>query len=76
MENQQVKDVRSLYSILTTVAETYSPIQDLKAMSMFPGSSGDLTSVNVVYNDMMKDKQLAPSRPIKKKQGILQFFHL
>lgn len=76
MENQQVKDVRSLYSILTTVAETYSPIQDLKAMSMFPGSSGDLASVNVVYNDMMKDKQLAPSKPIKKKQGILQFFHL
>lgn len=76
MENQRVKDVRSLYSILTTVAETYSPIQDLKAISMFPGSSGDLASVNAVYNDMIKSKQLATSKPEKKKQGVLQFFHL
>jgi len=36
MENQKVKDVKSLYSILTSVAEVYSPIQDMKAISMFP----------------------------------------
>ena len=74
MENQRVKDVRSLYSILTSVAETYSPIQDMKAISMFPGYSGELASVNAVYNDMVKEKQSITARPVKKRQGILQFF--
>ena len=76
MENQRVKDVRSLYSILTSVAETYSPIQDMKAISMFPGYSGELASVNAVYNDVVKEKQLIPGKPVKKRQGILQFFNL
>ena len=76
MENQRVKDVRSLYSILTSVAETYSPIQDMKAISMFPGYSGELASVNAVYNDVVKEKQLTPGKPVKKRQGILQFFNL
>jgi hypothetical protein len=74
MENQRVKDVRSLYSILTSVAEAYSPIQDLKAISMFPGYSGELASVNAVYNDVVKEKQSVSATPIKKRQGILQFF--
>ncbi len=74
MENQRVKDVRSLYSILTSVAETYSPIQDMKAISMFPGYSGELASVNAVYNDVVKEKQLVSAKPVKKRQGILQFF--
>lgn len=75
MENQQVKDVRSLYSILTSVAETWSPIQDMKAISMFPGYSGELASITAVYNDVVKEKDLIPEKPVKKRQGILQFFH-
>ena len=75
MENQRVKDVRSLYSILTSVAETYSPIQDMKAISMFPGYSGELASVNAVYDDVVKEKKLGNAKPIRKRQGILQFFN-
>lgn len=76
MENQRVKDVRSLYSILTSVAETYSPIQDMKAISMFPGySSGELASVNAVHTDVVKEKTLLPVKSVRKRQGILQFFH-
>lgn len=75
MENQRVKDVRSLYSILTTVTETYSPIQDMKAISMFPGYSGELASVNALYADVMKDKVSLAVKPVKKRQGILNFFH-
>lgn len=75
MENQKVKDVRSLYSILTSVAETYSPIQDMKAISMFPGYSGELASINIVYNDMIKERQLIAGKPAKKRQSILQFFN-
>jgi hypothetical protein len=76
MENQRVKDVRSLYSILTSVAEAWSPIQDMKAISMFPGYSGELASITAVYNDVAKEKILTPQKPLKKRQGILQFFHL
>ncbi|HYM93689.1 MAG TPA: hypothetical protein VET23_06095, partial [Chitinophagaceae bacterium] len=75
MENQKVKDVRSFYSILTSIAEVYSPIQDLKAISMFPANSGELASVSSVYNDIMKEKKSIIKKPQKKKQGILQFFH-
>ena len=75
MENQRVKDVRSLYSILTTVTETYSPIQDMKAISMFPAYSGELASVNTLYADVMKDKISLAAKPVKKRQGILNFFH-
>ena len=75
MENQRVKDVRSLYSILTSVAETYSPIQDMKAISMFPGYSGELASINAVYSDVVKEKKLAPAQRVKKKRSVFQFFH-
>jgi hypothetical protein len=75
MENQRVKDVRSLYSILTSVAETYSPIQDMKAISMFPGYSGELASINAIYDDVVKERQLIATKPLKKRQGILQFFN-
>lgn len=75
MENQRVKDVRSLYSILTSVTETYSPIQDMKAISMFPGYLGELASINTVFGDIVKEKSKLPSKPLKKRQGILQFFH-
>ena len=74
MENQKVKDVKSLYSILTSVAEVYSPIQDMKAISMFPGSTGELASINTVYNDVVKEKEYLDTKPEVKKTGILQFF--
>jgi hypothetical protein len=74
MENQQVKDVRSLYSILTSVAEAYSPIRDMKAISMFPGYAAELASVNTVYKDVMKEKKIISAKPLKKKKGILHFF--
>jgi hypothetical protein len=74
MENQQVKDVRSLYSILTPSAETYSPIQDLKMISLFPGCNTELPSVQTVWEDMLKDKEQMTRKPVKKRQGILQFF--
>ncbi|HSU28915.1 MAG TPA: hypothetical protein VLJ68_11065, partial [Chitinophagaceae bacterium] len=74
MENQRVKDVRSLYSILTSMSETYSPIQDMKAISMFPGYSGELASVDAVYNDVAREKEYIANTPVKKRQGILQFF--
>jgi hypothetical protein len=76
MENQKVKDVRSLYSILTSVAEVYSPIQDLKAISMFPSYSGELASIVSVYKDISKDRQIPKKKTVKKKAGILQFFNL
>jgi hypothetical protein len=75
MENQRVKDVRSLYSILSAVTESHSPVQDMKAISMFPVCSGELASVNSLYYDMVKEKALLPAKPVKKRQGILQFFH-
>lgn len=74
MENQKVKDVRSLYNILVSVAEVYSPMQDMKAISMFPGYVGELASVNTVYNDVVKEKALLESKQEKKKTGIMQFF--
>ncbi len=76
MENQRVRDVRSLYSILCSVTETSSPIQDLKAISMFPGYQGEMASIEAVYRDVAGDNQLAVPEPVKKKQGILAFFHL
>jgi len=74
MENQKVKDVKSLYSILTSMAEAYSPVQDMKAISMFPGFGGELASVATVYNDMIKEKRSSFKKPERKRQGILQFF--
>ena len=74
MENQRVKDVRSIYSILTSVAESYSPIRDMKAISMFPGYTGELASVNTVYKDVMKEKKIISAKPLKKKKGILHYF--
>lgn len=75
MENQRVKDVRSLYSLLTSVAENQSAIQDMKTISMFPGCNGELASVNTVYDDIVKEKKTIMKKPVKKRQGILQFFH-
>ncbi len=74
MENQKVKDVRSLYSILTSVAEVYSPIQDLKAISMFPAYSGELASISSVYKDITKDRQVYKKESGEKKSGDISIF--
>lgn len=74
MENQRVKEVRSLYSILTSVAESYSPIQELKAISMFPGYTGELASIAAVHTDVVKGHEPVSQKPVKKRQGVLQFF--
>ena len=74
MENQKVKDVKSLFNILVSVAEVYSPIQDMKTISMFPGAAGELASINTIYNEVVKEKELLHSKQEKKKTGILQFF--
>lgn len=74
MENQQVKDVRSLYHVLTSVAEINSPLQDMKAISMFPNYNGELASIHSLYEDIANDKALEESKPVKKPKGILQFF--
>jgi hypothetical protein len=75
MENQQVKDVRSLYSILTSVNEVYSPVQDMKAISMFPNYTGELASIGTLHDDIASNKELDDrNEPAKKPKGILQFF--
>lgn len=73
MENQQVKDVRSLYSVLTGAAEVHSPIQDMKAISMFPAYQGELASVHAIYQDMQRQAAILPVTPAR-RTGILQFF--
>jgi hypothetical protein len=73
MENQKVKDVRSLYSVLSAVSEIYAPIQDMKAISMFP-ACGELASVSSVYEDAVKEKELIKKKSIRKRSRILQFF--
>jgi hypothetical protein len=75
MENQKVKDVRSLYSILTSVAEVYSPVQDMKAISMFPNYSGELVSINTLHDDIAREKEFGEKIPVGKPKGILHFFH-
>ncbi len=74
MENQRVKDVRSLNSILTASAEVHSPLQDMRTISMFPACSGEPVSVATLYEDMVKQQQTTVAGPVKKRQGILQFF--
>jgi hypothetical protein len=74
MENQKVKDVKSLYSILTSMVEGYSPVRDMKAISMFPSCQGELPSVNTVYNDVVKEMQYQEEKPAPRRAGILHFF--
>lgn len=74
MEDQKVRDVRSLYSVLVSFAEINAPVRDMKAISMFPGYGGELASVNMIYEDIKKDMALQNTRQEKKRTGILQFF--
>lgn len=74
MEEQRVKDVRSLYSVLVSVAEVSAPVQDMKAIAMFPGYGGELASVSVLYEDIKKEEALQQAKQQKRKTGILQLF--
>jgi hypothetical protein len=74
LENQKVKDVKSLYSVLTSITDGYSPVQDMKEVSMFPASRGELPSINAIHNDVLQELRYAETRPVPKRSGILQFF--
>lgn len=75
LENQQVKDVRSLYNVLTPAAETYTPIQDLRALSLFPASGGELPSIESIWKDMQHERAqdvMAQRKP--KRKSLVQLF--
>jgi hypothetical protein len=74
MEDQKVRDVRSLYTVMSSMSEISSPVQDLKAISMFPNCSEELASIDSVHEDMINEKTISESKPEKKQRGILQFF--
>ncbi|MGQ0740638.1 MAG: hypothetical protein ACT4OJ_16435 [Bacteroidota bacterium] len=73
MENQRVKDVRSLYSVLTGAGEGYSPARDMKAISMFPNYGGELASVESIHQDIKGAEKMVVKTPARKRKGILQF---
>lgn len=75
MENQRVKDVKSLYSVLAPVPENYSMAQDMKAISMFPNYSGELASLAAIHQDIKDTGTKATAKPVRKRKGILQFIH-
>jgi hypothetical protein len=76
MESQQVKDVRSLYSILSSVPDNNSPLQDMKAISMFPAEAGELASITALHDELVEGKSGQLKKKRRKKQGILQLFNL
>jgi len=73
MENQKVKDVRSFYTVLQPLSESWSSAQDLRAISMFPDHHSELASINAVHEDI-RTSQMAVKKKNKKKNPILQFF--
>lgn len=76
MENQKVKDVKSLYSILVSMADVYAPLHDMKAISMFPNYQGELPSITTIFEDIKKEKEKAPAVPVRKRSSIFQLFNL
>lgn len=74
MENQQVRDVRSLYSILTAMADIYSPVQDMKAISMFPNYNGELASVASLHQDIRREQEQEEAQPVSKSKSVLNLF--
>lgn len=74
LENQRVKDVCSLYSVLASVSGISSPLLDLKTISMFPNYNGELASLQSIHQDLLKyEPAPAPKKTVKRK-GVLQFF--
>jgi len=74
MENQKVRDVRSLFNVLSSMNEVSSPVHDLRAISMFPNYSGELASINAVFHDMACERTENEKLQVRKPKGILQFF--
>lgn len=74
LEDQQVKDLRSLYSILTGLAEVSSPILELKAISMFPAIQTELSSLHQVHRELQSLAAIRPITPARQREGILAFF--
>ncbi len=75
LENQQVKDVRSLYSVLSSLPGMTAPVQDLKAISLFPNHNGELASILSVYRDLRPAAEPKAAVPVRKRKGILAFFN-
>lgn len=77
MENQQVKDVRSLYNVLSAAGEMYLPMREMKTISLFPGVSSELSSINDVHEDVMQDRSGGENKQdVKKKNPVLRFLNL
>lgn len=74
MENQQVRYVRSLYSVLSPLPENFASAAELKALSMFPNYTGELASLAELHRDIGMHTGTVNNRPVKKANGILQFF--
>jgi len=74
MEDQKVKDVRSLYTVLVSNTDIQAPVRDLVAISMFPSYTGELPSVLTIYQDVLRDQKQVEEKPAKKRSGILQLF--
>jgi hypothetical protein len=51
-------------------------MRDMKAISMFPGFQDELSSITAVYHDMVKEENIIPERPGKKRKGLFQYFNL
>ncbi len=75
MENQRVQDVRSLYSILTSLAEVYSPLQDMKDISTFPSGTSELASINSVHADMHNRQEEQRGQQPAPRKTILNFIN-
>lgn len=74
MENQRVKDVKSLYAVLTPVPESFSMAQDLRAISMFPNTAGELASLTDLHQDTQTKQDHPATHSVRRKKGILHFF--
>ncbi len=74
LENQEVKDVRSLYSVMIGLAEVSSPIMDLKSISVFPAYTGELSSIAQVFRETERQTLPYLETTERKKAGIFQFF--
>lgn len=74
MENQRVKVVRSLYSVLSPIPENFSSVQDMRAISMFPNYTGELASLSNLHRDLEEAEKSIQKMPVKKRKGVLQFF--
>jgi len=74
MENQRVKYVRSLYTVLTPLPENFSSAGDLKALSMFPHYDGEMTSLADLHRDLERETLSVSTSGAPKRKGVLSYF--